>query len=141
MVLLNEIGQRFAPLEAEMTQRAMHEMMTFSRKHGENIDALLTRFDMVRNRAIQRGGLAMTHQGLGWVLMRACGISTEQWDRILDVNQGQMPRNEEELQRIGDRLRRMGHLYENGGHMKHGAPNDYFTDGPPASGGDQGPTF
>ena len=79
---------------------------------------------MVRSRAIQRGRLAMTHQGLGWVLMRACGITTEQWDRILDVNQGQMPRNEEELQRIGVRLRRMGHLYENGSHMKHGAPND-----------------
>ena len=86
MVLLTEIGQRFAPLEAEMTTRAMREMMTFSRKHGENIDALLTRFDMVRNRAIVRGGLAMTHQGLAWVLMRASGISTEQWDRVLDVN-------------------------------------------------------
>ena len=122
MILLEALGQRFAPLEAELTTRAMQDLMNFHRNNGEGIDQLLIRFDMmIRNRAVQRGGMAMTHQGLGWLLMRAIGLSIDQRDRVTDVLGGRMPENEYEFQRICDRLRRLGHSQEPGSHMRAGA--------------------
>ena len=128
MILLEALGTRFAPLEAELTTRAMQDLMNFHRNNGEGIDQLLIRFDMIRNRAVQRGGMAMTHQGLGWLLMRAIGLSIDQWDRVTDVLGGRMPENEFEFQRICDRLRRLGHSQEPGSHMRAGAARDYFGD-------------
>ena len=128
MILLEALGQRFAPLEAELTARAMQDLMNFHRNNGEGIDQLLIRFDMIRNRAVHRGGMAMTHQGLGWLLMRAIGLSVDQWDRSTDVLGGRMPENEYEVQRICDKLRRLGHSQEPGSHMRAGAARDYFGD-------------
>jgi hypothetical protein len=128
MVLLQAVGQRFAPLEMELTTRAMHDMMNFRRLNGETIDMILTRFDTIRNRAVQNGGMLMTTQGLAWILMKAVGLSTEQWDRVLDTIGGHMPLTEEEFQRICDRVRRMGHMQEPGAFQKTGAGDGFFTE-------------
>ena len=139
MYLLQNIGEKFAPLEVELSARAMNDMMSFHRQHGESIDALLSRFEMVRTRAMTRGGMGMTHEGLTWILMKAVGLNPDQWDRCLDQLQGRMPNNDYEFNLVCERLRRYGHLHEPNSFMRRGAPNDYFaeggTDQPPAVGG------
>jgi hypothetical protein len=84
MFLVQSLSLRFAPLETELSTRAMYDMMSFRRNPNETIDMLLTRFDMVRNRALSRGGMTMSHQGLAWLLMKSIGLSADQWDRALD---------------------------------------------------------
>ena len=139
MYLLQNIGEKFAPLEVELSARAMNDMMNFHRQHGESIDALLSRFEMVRTRAMTRGGMGMTYEGLTWILMKAVGLNADQWDRCLDQLQGRMPNNDYEFNLVCERLRRYGHLHEPNSFMRKGAPNDYFaeggTDQPPAAGG------
>ena len=138
MLLLQNIGDKFAPLEVELSTRAMHDMMSFRRNPGESIDTLLTRFEMVRTRAMTRGGMAMTYEGLTWILMRSVGLNADQWDRSLDQLQGRMPNNEYEFNMVCERLRRLGHLHEPNSHTRFGAPTDYFSadgvDQPPAQG-------
>ena len=140
MLLLQNIGEKFAPLEVELSTRAMNDMMTFKRHNNESIDALLTRFEMVRTRAMTRGGMGMTYEGLTWILMRSVGLNADQWDRCLDQLQGRMPTNDYEFNLVCDRLRRYGHLHEHNSFMRGGAPTDYFSNGgndqPPAQGGE-----
>ena len=38
MILLEALGARFAPLEAELTTRAMQDLMNFHRNNSEGID-------------------------------------------------------------------------------------------------------
>jgi hypothetical protein len=112
MVLLEALGERFPPLEAELTPRAMHDVMNFHRNHDGGIDQLLIRFGMVRNRAVQMGGRVMTHAGMAWLLMRAIGFTLDHWDSVTDVGGGRMPQNKREFQRCCERMRRMGHAQE-----------------------------
>ena len=54
----------------------MTELMTFRRQGNERIDDLLLRFDLVRSRANQEGRVALSTQGLAWLLLL---LSHWQW--------------------------------------------------------------
>jgi hypothetical protein len=59
LVLCRTLAQHYAPLETELQTRAMSELMGYSRMVGETMDGALTRFEVLRYRAAQRGGFAM----------------------------------------------------------------------------------
>jgi hypothetical protein len=47
--------------------------MHFGKLPSENIDGFLVRFDVLRNKAANRGGMAVNFNGLGWILLNALG--------------------------------------------------------------------
>ena len=49
--ILAGLHARFSPLEEESRLSAMTEMMAFARKPGESINAVLSRYEIVRHRA------------------------------------------------------------------------------------------
>ena len=75
-----------APLEAETAARSVSELMNFRKLHSETIDGFLVRFDILRNRAPDRGGMALNWEGMGWLLLNALGTSPEVWDRLMTMN-------------------------------------------------------
>ena len=132
MVLVQHLARRYAPMEQETSTKAISELLNFCRMQGETIDELLVRFDILRNRAIVRGGLGINVQGLSWMLLRAMQIGPEEWDKFLHFNGGQLPHDQATMNQLVERLRRFGHLQE--GAMKHGTrqggtgdPGNYFS--------------
>ena len=69
MLLCRTLANHFAPLESELQTRAMAESMNFARKGHETIDVSLTRFEVLRHRAAQRGGLMMNTTTLSYLLL------------------------------------------------------------------------
>ena len=59
MMLVQTLARRYMPLEQQMSTSAVSDFMNFDRISGESIDALLVRFDVLRARAQQRGGLGI----------------------------------------------------------------------------------
>ena len=136
MVLAETLVQRYAPLEAETAARAVSELMNFKKLHSETTDGFLVRFDILRNRAANRGGMALNWEGMGWLLLNALGASPEVWDRLMLVNDGRLPHNEQELTLLMERIRRMGHNYEGGfrqatHHGASGDPGQFFQQNAP----------
>ena len=108
MVRLAKKKQRF---------HAMSELTGFQRRSGERTDQLLTRFDSVRMRAVQQGQMNMSIQGLTWILLRAIGMSENDFINLLQPLQGQMPSTAQEYRELLLRIRRMAHIRE-------GTPNN-----------------
>lgn len=137
MILAETLVQRYAPLEAETAARSVAELMSFRKLPTETVDGFLVRFDILRNRAANRGGMALNWEGMGWLLLNALGVNPEVWDRLLFANEGRMPNNEIELNQLMERIRRMGHNYEGGYRQQtphHGAvgdPGQFFQQNQP----------
>ena len=123
MVLAQVLTDRFMPMEAELATRALAELMSFARLNDETLDACLVRFDVLRNRAAQRGGMGMTAQGMSWLLLRGLRLNPDMWDRVLTPLDGQLPQNEVQFTQLLERVRRVGRLHEGGYHhqMRQGA--------------------
>ncbi|CAE7866184.1 unnamed protein product, partial [Symbiodinium necroappetens] len=114
MLLVRTLATRYAPLDQEASTKAVGEFLNFSKLPNEAVDALLVRFDVLRNRAAQRGGLALNASGMAWILLRALNLPAELLDRLLAQTGGQLPVNEGELVELMGRIRRQGHLFEQG---------------------------
>ena len=70
--LLGSLHARFSALEEESRLTAMTEMLAFARRHGEGINELLARYDVVRQRAALEGQFVMSTEGCALQLLRAC---------------------------------------------------------------------
>ncbi|CAL1164796.1 unnamed protein product [Cladocopium goreaui] len=126
MLLVTVLARRYAPLEAENTTKSIAEFLAFRRQPGETIDALLVRFDILRNRAHARAGFAINLTGLTWLLLQSLGLNAEAWDRLLPPLGGQMPQNEADFGGLLERIRRLFHLKE--GRMQHGGAQGAMGD-------------
>ena len=126
MLLCRTLANHFAPLESELQTRAMAELMNFARMGHETIDVSLTRFEVLRHRAAQRGGLMMNTTTLSYLLLNGLRLRPEQWERALMPLDGQLPHDDAAFQQLFDRLRRIGRMHE--GHFnpphKQGATGD-----------------
>ena len=81
--LLQGLSHRFAPLDDESRLRAAQELLSFSRHPHETIDALITRFELVRSRARQEGGGAqVSTETASLLLLRACNCTSEQFQSL-----------------------------------------------------------
>ena len=110
--LLSHLATAFSPLSEETRLAAMNEIMQFRPRPGEHIDALLSRFRLVRIRATnQGGGLTMSWEGYAWILLRAISLTSDQMIHLLQPFQGRFPSTEPEFRAMELTLRRMGHIY------------------------------
>lgn len=149
LVLCRTLAQHYAPLETELQTRAMSELMGYSRMVGETMDGALTRFEVLRHRAAQRGGFAMNVTSLAYLLLNGLKLKPDAWDRVLLPLDGQLPVNDAQLQKLTERLRRIGRMAE--GHFmpnhQQGATGNvgsyhYFpTFEPPYAGGSASDVF
>ena len=104
---------RFAQLGEESRLVAMTEMLSFSRGPRESINEVLTRYEIVRQRARLEGQFVMSTEGCALQLLRACGVNTTQLMQLLQPFGTNLPRNEQELSQMANSMRRMGHILEN----------------------------
>ena len=107
------LHSRFAPLGEETRLQAMTDLLSFGRRGGEGINQVLTRYEIVRQRARTEGLFVMSTEGCALQLLRACGVSTNQMMQLLQPFNTNLPANELQLSALFAAMRRMGHITEN----------------------------
>ena len=114
----------------------MTEMLAFSRRPGEAINALLARYEIVRQRASVEGQFVMSVEGCALQLLRACNIHANQLMLLLQPFNGMMPTTEAQLNAMIQQLRRHGHVTEGthgniatvlSGPLRQARPNAYLV--------------
>ena len=75
---MTALQDRFAALDEETRLASMTEMLAFARRPGESINALLSRYEIVRMRAATEGQFVMSVEGCALQLLRACNIHPQQ---------------------------------------------------------------
>ena len=110
--LMAALQDRFAALDEETRLASMTEMLAFARRPGESINALLSRYEIVRMRAATEGQFVMSVEGCALQLLRACNIHPQQLQLTLQPFGGLMPATEAQLSLLVQQLRRQGHLTE-----------------------------
>ncbi|CAE7940212.1 unnamed protein product [Symbiodinium sp. KB8] len=112
--LMHSLAERFGTLGEEMRLTSITDLFHFKRNvaANERIDEVITRFDMLRQRAFDMGQLTISVTGLTWLLLRACEVSDTQLLQLLGPFQGRFPQDEAEFSALKVQLRRMGHILE-----------------------------
>eukprot|EP00971_Amphidinium_carterae_P022422 442153-Amphidinium_carterae.1 len=112
--LLHGLSTRFAPLEEENRLRVVSELLSFTRRPGESIDALLTRYELVRLRALREGGGAaqLGPEPTSLMLLKACGVTHHQFLQLTQSIGHRLPSTEAEFEELCRQLRRLGHILE-----------------------------
>ncbi|CAE7203568.1 RE1 [Symbiodinium sp. CCMP2592] len=98
--LLHGLSARFAPLDEENRLRAAQDLLSFSRRQGESVDALISRFDITRQLARQEGGGAVSTDTAALILLRACGVNSEQFQTLTQPFGLRLPNTEQEFSNI-----------------------------------------
>ena len=104
--LLGALQSRFANLEEETRLQSMTEMLAFARRSGESINAMLARYEVVRQRAANEGHFVMSIEGCALQILRAAGIHASQLTTLLHQFGGRLPVNENEYQAMITQVRR-----------------------------------
>ena len=133
--LLHGLSRRFAPLDEETRLRAAQDLLAFSRRPGESVDALMSRFEITRARARTEGGGAVSVETATLILLRACGVNSEQFQALTQPFGLRMPATEQEYSQMCHHLRRMGHIVErhpnniaSGLRTQHHGPQTYLAE-------------
>ena len=113
-IIIHHLSRRYSPLAGETSLRAIAEVYGFVRRNGECCDDVVSRFEIVCQRAADHAGVMITQQQAAWMLMLALRIPTEQWIHILTPFQGRLPTNDAEFVRFLNYVKRHGHLAEAG---------------------------
>ncbi|CAK9099803.1 unnamed protein product [Durusdinium trenchii] len=111
--LAQGLASRFAPLDDETRLRAAQDLLAFQRRQGETVDALITRFELTRSRARNDGGGAQVSVETGsLLLLRACGVTAEQFQALTQPFGFRLPSNDEQFNALCAHIRRLGHIIE-----------------------------
>ena len=110
--LLHGLSARFGPLDEESRLRATQDLLSFTRRQGETVDTLISRFELVRARARNEGGGMVSIETASLILLRACGVSSEQFQTLTQPFGLRLPNTDAEFSRMEHHLRRMGHIVE-----------------------------
>ena len=110
--LLHGLSARFGPLDEESRLRATQDLLSFSRRQGETVDTLISRFELVRSRARNEGGGVLSVETAALILLRACGVSSDQFQTLTQPFGLRLPNSDAEFAQMGHHLRRMGHIVE-----------------------------
>ena len=138
--LLAGIHARFAALEEESRLSCMTEMLAFQRKPHESINALLARYEIVRQRAAIEGQFFMNNEGCSLQLLRACNVQPNQLYNLLQPFGQRLPRTDAEFNQMVTQLRRHGRISENApgnvaralqGQFQQARPGSYYTGADP----------
>ena len=110
--LLGALQIRFAALEEESRLTSMTEFLAFSRKPHDTINALLARYETVRQRAAIEGQFHMSVEGCSLQVLKCCGIQSHHLFILLQPFNGTLPQNEDQFRQLCTQLRRHGHNTE-----------------------------
>ena len=110
--ILAGLRARFGQLDEETRLAAMTEMLAFIRHPNENINQLLDRFQLVRQRAEVEGNYVESVEGCALTLLRCCHVNPQQFLQYLEPFGGRLPATEEEMGEMKSRMRRIGHILE-----------------------------
>lgn len=111
--LIHGLSERFSPLDDEIRIRAAQDLLHFSRKGNEPVDVLIARFETIRGRARAEGGGAnISTESAALILLRAVGVTSEQFQRLTQPYGLRLPNTEQEFSQMLHNLRRMGHIVE-----------------------------
>eukprot|EP00959_Pyramimonas_sp_CCMP1952_P455302 9471360-Pyramimonas_sp.AAC.1 len=69
--ILQALARQFLPLEEETNLGSLADLYGFARMPGENIDTLLTRWEVALQRARTRSNIAVQHHHAAWMLLMA----------------------------------------------------------------------
>ena len=111
--IMHALAERYGQLGEEVRLSAISELFTFSAQRNERIDDLLTRFDVLHERAQAEGQMHMSVQALVWLLLKACNVTDSQLQQLLAPTQGLFPANADQFAALQVQMRRMGHIVEN----------------------------
>ena len=114
-IIINILTRKFAPLEQENRIRVLNDFFRFRKQYGEDIDAIITRYELIRYRAHNEAGLIISPIGAAWLLMMHIGIATERWPLLLAPLQGQLPTDDHEYAQFVEYMRRNCHIWESQG--------------------------
>jgi len=106
------LAERYGQLGEEARLSSITDLMNFNRVGNERVDDLITRFEIIRQRARDQGTLTMSIEGLAWILLKSCQINDTQLLNLLQPFGGRFPTTEQELRDLYGALRRMGHIME-----------------------------
>ena len=109
VLILNALATRFMPLEEEVSMRALADLYGFARLHGEPVDQLLTRWEIILERANTKAGITMSHQHAAWMLLLALKIPMDYWIHLLTPFRGSLPTNAEDYRIFLGCIKRFGH--------------------------------
>ena len=109
-VILRALTRKFGELEYETNIITMHTLLHFTQGQGETIDQTLSRFDVVRHRAANHGGLEPGPSGAAYLLMNALKIPPGMWASFLQPIEGRLPETEDQLNELLGYIRRQSHL-------------------------------
>ena len=94
--ILNGLAGRFMPLEEEVSMRALADLYGFARLHGEPVHQLLTRWEIILQRARTKAGIALSPQHAAWMLLLALKIPMDYWIHLLTPFRGSLPANDDD---------------------------------------------
>ena len=126
-VILQALSAQFMPLEEESNLRALADLHGFCRLPGESVDTVLTRFEVIVQRARTRANVPLQNQHAAWMLLLALRIPTEYWVHLLTPFRGALPTTDQEYRQFLEYVKRFGHLAEAGNYSiaqgaTHGSP-------------------
>ena len=112
--ILHGLAQHYMPLEEESNLRSLADLHGFVRLPGETVDTVLTRFEVIVQRARTRARIPLQNTHAAWMLMLALRIPTEYWVHLLTPFRGALPTSDAEYRQFIEYVRRFGHLAEAG---------------------------
>ena len=84
----------------------MTEFLGFQRRSNETISAMLARYELIRSRGLQDGGMNMSIEGHAMHLFRILGIGTRETVELLRPFNGVMPQTEQQFRFLQTQIRR-----------------------------------
>ena len=113
-LLIDALNRRYGALAQELEVFSINEFFTFRRMSGETFDALLTRFELMRGRALANANFDMTVCGIAWYLLTITGYPRSQWTLLLAPTLGALPNTQPQYDAMIAYIRRQSHMTEKG---------------------------
>ena len=99
-------------MQQELEIHVISEILHFRRQPGEDTDAVISRFELIRDRALQGANFDMSWVGFAFLLLSILGIPKNQWPLLLAPTQGALPADQAQYTAFCRYVRRQGHLYD-----------------------------
>ena len=111
-VVIRGLSRRFGQDELDAHVQSAVELLTFRRLSGETIDNVLSRYELVRNKALATQSMQLGVGVMSWLLLTHLEIPKAAWTTLLLRTDGRLPANDGEFRALLDQIKRQAHLME-----------------------------
>ena len=108
--LIRALSRRYGPLAQELEIFCIGEILMFRRQPQEDVDSCVSRFELVRTKALNGAGFDMSWIGFSFLLLTILGIRKEGWPLLLAPTVGALPSTQAQYTDFCSYVRRQGHL-------------------------------